>query len=299
LKALYGTLQSALLFYKKLKKDLEGIGFKINPYDPCVANRTVNGKQHAVMWHVDDIKSSHVDPKVNDNFLLWLQKMYGDKDIAPVKATRGKIHDYLAMKLSFTEKGKLKLDMVDYVNNMVNDFPEELSPSNYPWNDNLFKVDPSSKLLLKEKKELFHTFVAKALFLCKRARPNIQPAIAFLTTWVKSPDEQDWFKLVKMMCYLKLTHKDVMVLSADNSQGIIWLVDAAFAVHNDKKSHVGAMMSLGGGAIISVSTKQKVNTRSSTEAELVSSDDVIPKVVWTKLFLEAQGCTVKSEYYYV
>jgi hypothetical protein len=99
---------------------------------------------------VDDIKSSHVDPKVNDDFLLWLEKIYGNKDIAPVTATRGKIHDYLAMKLNFTEKGKLKLDMVDYVDNMVNNFPEELSPSNYTWNDNLFKVDPSSKLLPKE-----------------------------------------------------------------------------------------------------------------------------------------------------
>jgi hypothetical protein len=106
LKALYGTLQAALLFYKKLKKDLEGIGFKIKPYDPCVANRTVNGKQHTVLWHVDDIKSSHVFRKVNDDFLLWLEKMYGDKDIALVKATRGKIHDYLTMKLDFTKKGK-------------------------------------------------------------------------------------------------------------------------------------------------------------------------------------------------
>jgi Reverse transcriptase (RNA-dependent DNA polymerase) len=62
LKAVYGTLQAALLFYKKLKKDLESIGFKINPYDPCVANRTVKGKQHTVTWHVDNLKSSHEDP---------------------------------------------------------------------------------------------------------------------------------------------------------------------------------------------------------------------------------------------
>jgi Reverse transcriptase (RNA-dependent DNA polymerase) len=294
LKALYGTLQAALLFYKKLKKDLESIGFKINPYDPCVANRTVNGKQHTVTWHVDDLKSSHVDAKVNDEFLLWLQKMYGDKDIAPVKATRGKIHDYLAMKLDYTERGKLKLDMVDYVDDMIQDFPGEVTTSNYPWNENLFKVDPNEKQLSKEQRELFHTFVAKALFLCKRARPDIQPAIAFLTTRVKSPDRQDWAKLLKMMGYLKKTRQDVMVLRADESGEIIWHVDAAFAVHNDKKSHTGATMSLGGGGVMSVSTKQKVNTRSSTEAELVSLDDVIAKVVWTKLFLQAQNYEVKQ-----
>ena len=151
LKALYGTLQAALLFYKKLKKDLESIGFKVNPYDPCVANRIINGKQHTVTWHVDDLKSSHVDPKVNDEFLGWLEKMYGDPKVAPVKATRGKIHDYLAMKLDYTTPENLKVDMTEYVKNMIVDFPEEISWSNYPWNDNLFKVDEKSPKLHKEK----------------------------------------------------------------------------------------------------------------------------------------------------
>jgi hypothetical protein len=85
LRALYGSLHAAILFYKKQKKDLEGIGFTINPYDACIANCTIQGKQHMGTWHVDDLKSSHVDPKVNDDFLLWLNKIYGDKDIAPVK----------------------------------------------------------------------------------------------------------------------------------------------------------------------------------------------------------------------
>ena len=66
LKALCGMLVAALLWYSVFKKDLEGIGFKFNPYDPCVANRIVNGKQHTIRFHVDDLMSSHVDRKVND-----------------------------------------------------------------------------------------------------------------------------------------------------------------------------------------------------------------------------------------
>lgn len=184
--------------------------------------------------------------------------------------------------------------MTDYVDNMVKEFPEELSTSNYPWNENLFKVDVKDSKLSKEKRELFHTFVAKGLFLCKRARPDIQPAIAFLSTRVKSPGEPDWFKLRKMMCFLKGTRDDVLTLSSDDSNNIIWHVDAAFGVHNDMKSHTGATMSLGEGAIQSISTKQKVNTRSSTIAELVSIDDVISKIIWTKLFLEEQGYEVNQ-----
>jgi hypothetical protein len=60
------------------------------------------------------------------------------------------------------------------------------------------------------------------------------------------------------------------------------------------QSHTEATMSLGGGAIISSSTKQKVNIRSSTEAELVAIDNIISRVVWTKLFLQAQGITVNQ-----
>ena len=68
-RALYGMLVAAILWYQKLRKDLESIRFKINPYDPCVANRMVRGKQHTVVFHVDDLKCSHVDEKVNTEFL--------------------------------------------------------------------------------------------------------------------------------------------------------------------------------------------------------------------------------------
>ena len=62
-KALYGLLKSALLFYEKLSQDLIENGFTLNPYDPCVANKMVNGEQMTVIWHVDDLKVSHKDPE--------------------------------------------------------------------------------------------------------------------------------------------------------------------------------------------------------------------------------------------
>ena len=73
-----------------------------------------------------------------------------------------------------------------------------------------------------------------------------------------------------------------MVLGADDEQSNEWWIDASFAVHPDYKSHTGAVHSLGNGVISSISTKQKVNSRSSTEAELIGIDDVISKVLWTK-----------------
>ena len=49
-KALYGMMKSALLFYRKLVSELREMGFTINPYDPCVANKTVNGMQMTIRW---------------------------------------------------------------------------------------------------------------------------------------------------------------------------------------------------------------------------------------------------------
>ena len=69
LKYLYGLLKSELLFYKKLVKVLKDIGFKLNIYYTCVTKIIVNDKQQTIVWHVDDIKSSHVYPKVNCDFI--------------------------------------------------------------------------------------------------------------------------------------------------------------------------------------------------------------------------------------
>ena len=60
-KAPYAMLKSALLFYQKLCKDLENMGFEVNSYNPCVANKMVNGAQMMVTWHIDDLKISHID----------------------------------------------------------------------------------------------------------------------------------------------------------------------------------------------------------------------------------------------
>ena len=94
--------------------------------------------------------------------------------------------------------------------------------------------------------------------------------------------------LVRFMRYLhstKLWHK---TLTADNLRVMKWWIDASFAVHPDFKSHTGSVMSMGSGAAQVMSRKQKLVSRSSTEAELIAVDDVITMVLWTKLLLERQ-----------
>ena len=59
------------------------------------------------------------------------------------------------------------------------------------------------------------------------------------------------------------------------------------------KSHTGVSYTLGKGSVNTISAKQKLNTKSSTEAELVGADDAVTPALWMKLFLEAQGYEVE------
>ena len=166
-KALYGLLQSALLFYKKLQRDLEGYGFVINPYDPCVANTTINGHQMTVAWHVDDLKVSHKDLFEITKFATYLSSIYGPK----LSVKRGKVHDYLGMDLDYTEEGSVKVSMVRYTGKVLRDFPERITGSAAsPAQDHLFKVrdesDPNYRPLTEDLAQSFHHTTVQLLFMC-------------------------------------------------------------------------------------------------------------------------------------
>ena len=66
-------------------------------------------------------------------------------------------------------------------------------------------------------------------------------------------------------------------------------MDASYGVHADLKSNTGCVIGIGRGLVNSKSTGQKLNTKSSTEAELVALSDSTSQIVWTRGFLEEQG----------
>jgi hypothetical protein len=86
----------------------------------------------------------------------------------------------------------------------------------------------------------------------------------------------------------------MLTLRADDLSSIRTWVDASHAVHPDMKSHTGGVMSMVTGVLAYKSSKQKLNTKSSTEAELVGASDYIPSTIWSKRFLEAQGHVITN-----
>ena len=293
IKALYGTLRAALIFWRKLTSKLVEWGFTINPYDWCVANKQINGQQCTLVWHVDDMKISHADRKIVDDIIKMLEQEFGKE--APLTIRRGKLHDYLGMTLDFSRPGKVQINMEEYIRNMLAELPEDMEgTATTPAAEQLFKINEAPTYLDDQKAMFFHHNVAKLLFLCKRARPDLQTTVAFLSTRVKRPDHDDYKKLARAMKYLRKTVTLPLTLEADDLQLVHWWIDGAFATHRDMRSHTGGAMSLGKGVIYGTSTRQKLNTRSSTEAELVAVDDCMSQVLWTRYFLAAQGYNIKD-----
>ena len=121
-KALYGTLQAALLFWELLSNTLKEWGFKVNDYDQCVANKTINGRQCTIIWHVDDLKISHVDKEVIEDIIKMLNKKFGKE--SPLTTTRGRVLEYLGMTLDYSTKGKVKISMYDYIDKLLTELPQ-------------------------------------------------------------------------------------------------------------------------------------------------------------------------------
>ena len=115
-----------------------------------------------------------------------------------------------------------------------------------------------------------------------------------MTTRVKAPDDDDWGKLCRVIKYLKCTKHLKLTLTVPSLSMTQWWVDASYLTHDDCRGHTGGMMTLGVGAIISFSRKQRINVKSSTESELVGADDGLPLILWCKYFIEEQGYTVES-----
>jgi hypothetical protein len=201
IKAIYGCVKSALLWYKVFYSSLQAMGFVLNPYDSCVANCMIKGKQCMVAWYVDDAKISHEDPEVVTMIINKLEEQFGKMTV-----TRGSEHVFLGMNIRYTDEGTAVIGMKRYLQEAIDECGLDLRrEASTPARRTLFEVDPTSARLDKGAGETFHRIVAKLLYVSIRARMDILPAIGFLCTRVSQSTEQDQSKLRRVLEYLKGT----------------------------------------------------------------------------------------------
>jgi hypothetical protein len=231
-----------------------------------------------------------VDPEVVTYIIGKIEERFGKMTV-----TRGDRHTFLGMNIFFPGDYTVTVTMKSYLQEAITDSGLNIGKvAASPAAKGLFDIKNDATLLPKTESEVFHSIVAKLLYVSLRARPDILLAVSFLCTRVSSPTTHDQMKLKRLLEYLYGTLDLTLTLGADDLGKLQTWVDASYAVHPDMRSHTGGVISMGTGGILCQSTKQKLNTKSSTEAELVGASNYLPNTIWSKFFLEAQGHSIDS-----
>ena len=230
---------------------------------------------------MDDLKLSHLQQQELDNIIDHQNDIFGSEGEL-LAASYGKIHEYLCITIDWSIDGKVNFTKYDFLDNILAEAPEDFDGEDVtPAVSDLFQVDETCRKLDIPTADMFHRFVARFLYVAKRVRPDLQVSVAFLCKQVKTPNIGDWKKLGRLVRYVHATIHLPLILGSVGLGNMVWSIDASFAVHMDMKSQTGYCLTLGMGSPILGSQSQKINTRSSTESELVGVDDVISYVEWT------------------
>ena len=155
------------------------------------------------------------------------------------------------MTIDWSVDGKVILTMYDYLEDILAEAPVE-----FDWEDvtpavsDHFQVDEACRKLDTPTANLFHCFVARFLYVAKRARPDLQVSVTFICKRVAAPNVGDWKKLGRLVRYVRATIHLPLILGLDGPGNMVWSIDASFAVHMDMKSHTGYCLTLGTGSSI-------------------------------------------------
>jgi Reverse transcriptase (RNA-dependent DNA polymerase) len=188
-KALYGCIESAKLWYEHIKAFLIENGYSENPIEPCVFNKiTESGVQISIAIYVDDAIATCADEKELDVLTQALKAKFAELNI-----TRGLYHDFLGMKLNFSEPGFVQISMPRYINELLAANPHITTSRKTSSPDDLFFIDPESPLLEAEEKEWFHSTVALLLYVSTRVRKDISVPVGFLHLHSSSSQHQAGF----------------------------------------------------------------------------------------------------------
>ena len=283
-KALYGLIESSKLWYDTLSGFLRELGFTPNGKDRCIYNKVYSGKQLTVGFYVDDLIVTCADPRGVDWVLQKLQDRFSDLTI-----TRGRKHSYLGQTLDFSVPRTVKVTMEGYLDSIIAERKHDRGAAT-PATEDLFAINPESPLLDKSAKESFHTLVMKIQYLAKRVRPDVLTASTFLNSRVHEPTAEDSAKLERVVDYLYATRSLGIKLGGPaGTIAVTAYVDASYGVHRDFKSQTGSVVSIGGGPVHVSASKQRLNSKSSTEAELIGLSDSLSQVLWIREFLLEQG----------
>jgi hypothetical protein len=290
LRALYGTIQAAMLWYKLLRKIILEYGFIQHVNDRCVFILKRKGVVFIVGFHVDDLLMVCKDKNLISHFIAYLLGKFTN-----VTVHEGKEQTYLGMMIKMEEDGVISVSMDGYVASVLDMYNLPIDVKvNDPQSDDIFNIDKNSINLDESRRKKFHSVVYMLVYLGKRVRVEIQMALSFLAGRVSKATEQDEKKLFRVLIFLRnypceklyfRKQSDQENDSLSNMDVKIW-ADSSWACHDDGTSRSSIILTVNNTVVSAFTHKQKLVTLHSTEAELVCLTDSVRYGLWTRNFVE-------------
>jgi hypothetical protein len=206
------SIQASSLWYRLLRKVLEGMGYEASETDSCVFRKRASaGKLYILLVYVDDVLAL-VDASEAKLLKRTLEERFGT-----VTFEEGRELSYLGMEIRVGEDSTT-VDMRFYAKKILEGI--KALPRESPGTKNMFIVENDSVRLSEEDRQLFHKKTAQLLYLAKRARPDVLAAVSFLCTRVQSATVDDQRKMMRVLGYVTGTAEQVLVLRATGTPQI-------------------------------------------------------------------------------
>ena len=290
-KAMYGLKEASMEWYLHLVEVLKELDYKTSNFDSAMMYKIRDGRIHILLLYVDDILSTG-DSEMMHEVTKHLEKRF---NAVTTNSNRDEIH-YLGIVIRRDRHNRsMFLFQPGFIKKILEECKiGENETANTPCNQKLLDEDVEQTLddedyLTGEEITQYKSDVMKLMYLT-RTRPDIKLGVAFLSTKMSKPTKRDQEKLKRIFAYINGSRDLGLRLSPETTY-LHCSVDASFASHSDMKGQTGICIWLGGneGMIYSASKKQKLVTKSSTEAELVALTSAMEEVLWLRGLLEELG----------
>ena len=172
---------------------------------------------------MDDVKVSHVNMSVVSDIIKYMQQEFGN-----ITVSRGNSQTYLGMDIEFLKNRRISITMKRYIKKLLDMLPGVVKgTTTSPTKKDMFDVDTTSRALNKKSADLFHSVIAKILWITKRGRTDLETAESFLCTRVANPIEDDWQKLERLLRFISRTRKNKRIIGIHNIRTMNTFTDAS------------------------------------------------------------------------
>ena len=280
--ALYGLVQSSLLWFKHISSTLAEMGFESCINDPCVFRRSFGEFPYYIALYVDDLLHVCESIEIRDIVADQLTSKYGVMD-----HHFGNQLSFLSMSILVNrDSDEIILDQDAYVMKFLETVDENCGKilQQYPATADIINVNETETLDGKSALT-YRSYVMSILFVAIRTRPDVLLAIGVLSSNLNSPTKASWIALDHLIGYLRAHQSFKITYRWKEEQlyyqnRVVMYIDASWHFHSDGKGQSGCVIKIFGNSVFFRTSKQHVVTKSSTESEIVAVDDFLPYGIW-------------------